>query len=563
MKTIFVSVLLMSVTGSSLMLCLSFLRPLTKKSFTATWHYRMYMLVVIALLVPIGIAGGNLFVNLQDMTGQEVSSVPNVPLILNDMLTAPSDAILPQNGMVLPQETALSQNPVTPKPVFHPKDILQYLPFGWIAGVFVFALWQSVQLVRFKRKITRTSLPVEDMENQAELHNAMANIGIKGKLGLFSNNIIKTPMLTGLFKTRLILPEVEMSGKELAVILKHELTHFKRRDLLVKSLALAANAIHWFNPVVYRLVKNIDTYCELSCDEIVVADMSMEERRFYGETILNVLSRLAYQQSGVFATLVESKKGIERRLTHMMNVKKNSKWIVMISLAAACLLWLSACATASIINMSRESQNDPTSIGADDGDNPLSGTDDNEQVLAEPDDLIPEQSNHSDDILPETMTKDVVVEGMTETTTLTRFDFGGVLSLYLDAEYFEYTPPSSEANCGGVIVKKEFQLYEDAPLPEIRVSFIENDNVSDWIGRVQEKANVDSNVEISQGVIGGYPCSIILDVMNGFSFITYGIDGTDGRFQISLRYSNEYTEGWGARVRQHLDTIVFYGISPD
>jgi len=227
----------------------------------------------------------------------------------------------------------------------------------------------------------------------------------------------------------------------------------------------------------------------------------------------------------------------------MMNVKKISKRIVMISLAVACLFWLSACTATSIINMDRESQNDPTSIDADNGDNAL-------------------KSNHSDDTLPETMTQDVVVEGMTETIILTRFDFGGLLSLYLDAEYFEFTPPSGEANCGGAIVKKEFQLYEDAPLPEIWVSFIENDNVSDWIGRTQEVANIDSKVEISQGVIGGYPCSIILDVVDGFNLITYGIDSADGRFQISLRYSNEYTEGLGTRMRQYLDTIIFYGISP-
>ncbi|HBC92561.1 MAG TPA: protease, partial [Pelotomaculum sp.] len=46
----------------------------------------------------------------------------------------------------------------------------------------------------------------------------MNKMGIKGKLKLLSNDRIKTPMLVGLFKTYLILPEVEMSDKELRVI---------------------------------------------------------------------------------------------------------------------------------------------------------------------------------------------------------------------------------------------------------------------------------------------------------------------------------------------------------
>lgn len=181
-------------------------------------------------------------------------------------------------------------------------------------------------------------------------------MGIKGKLKLLSNDRIKTPMLVGLFKTYLILPEVEMSDKELRVIFRHELIHFKRHDLWVKSLALVANAIHWFNPFAYRLTKNIDTFCELSCDERVVSDMDMEERRFYGETILNVLCRVVNQHSGVYATLAESKKGIERRLTHMMNVKKNPKRIILISLVAAVILCLIGFVSASLINITVENK---------------------------------------------------------------------------------------------------------------------------------------------------------------------------------------------------------------
>ncbi len=353
MNTAFITVLLMSATGILLVLCLALLRPLTTKTLTATWHYRMYILVVLFLLVPVGIVGGNLFSNIPSTANQ---GLPNVPAILNDMITEQETDILPpQTWLELPQTDPAAVTPDGPvTAVFILKTVLSFLPLIWLVGVFLFIILYGIQFVRFSRKIMGTSLQIDDTGTLLALKNSMTEMDIKGDLRLLSNNIIKTPMLAGLFKTFLILPEVEMSEREFKVILKHELTHFKRRDLWVKSLTLLANAIHWFNPAAYRLTKNIDTFCELSCDEQVVSDMNMEERQFYGETILNVLSRVVNQHSGMYATLAESKKGIERRLTHMMNVKNTSKRIVIISFAITAALCFTGFAMASAMNVTGE-----------------------------------------------------------------------------------------------------------------------------------------------------------------------------------------------------------------
>ena len=59
-------------------------------------------------------------------------------------------------------------------------------------------------------------------------------------------------MMTGFVKPRILLPDADFTTDELRLILKHELVHYKRRDLWYKGLVLAANAIHWFNPAVYN-----------------------------------------------------------------------------------------------------------------------------------------------------------------------------------------------------------------------------------------------------------------------------------------------------------------------
>ena len=365
MNTVFIAILLMSATGGWLVLCLSLLHHLTEKVFSAAWHYHMHKLVVLFLLVPIGIGGSNLFVSLKNATYQ---ALPNVPAILNAMITVPQTvrASSPQAGQILEQAAAGSVPADTiVAQTFTINVILSYLPLIWIAGTFLFIIWHGIQYVRFKKKITRTCFQVEDTAKLLVLHDAMVEMDIKGRPGLFSNEFIKTPMLFGLIKTYLILPEVDMSSRELKVILKHELIHYKRRDLWVKSAALAANAIHWFNPAAYKLKKSIDIYCELSCDEGVVSDMSVEERRFYGETILNVLCRVVNLHTGVYATLAESKKWMERRLTHIMNFKKNPKRIMIISVVAAVVLGISGCAAASVINMKGENIDNPSALSTD------------------------------------------------------------------------------------------------------------------------------------------------------------------------------------------------------
>jgi len=312
MTSVFIVILLMSLTGTVHLFVLSICRVAVKNKFSATWYYLMYILAMFFLFVPIGIAGSGIYAGI---SGSALGWLPNIAAVLGGVFTPG----------------------------------LSFIPYVWLIGAVSFIIWHVAQLMVFKRRILRTSLEIQDDVRLSTLRDCLTQIGIRRNFRFFSSDAVKTPMLIGLFKVFLILPEVEMTEDEVSVILKHELIHLKRHDLWAKSLALLANAIHWFNPVTYRLTKNIHTFCELSCDEQVVSDMSMEERRFYGETILNVICRVANQHPGVYATLAETKRGIEKRLTNIMNVKKASKRIAFLAVTVAVALFVVCSAMASIV----------------------------------------------------------------------------------------------------------------------------------------------------------------------------------------------------------------------
>lgn len=101
---------------------------------------------------------------------------------------------------------------------------------------------------------------------------------------------------------------------DIGMVIHHELIHLKRKDLWVKAITLATSALHWFNPFIYMLKKDIHTWSELSCDEEVVKEMSHTERKRYGETTLNVMVGSRDLPIRFCASLSGDGKKLKRRL---------------------------------------------------------------------------------------------------------------------------------------------------------------------------------------------------------------------------------------------------------
>ena len=78
---------------------------------------------------------------------------------------------------------------------------------------------------------------------------------VKCTLPIIEYSEAASPMLIGFFNHVLVLPEEQYSSEELFFILKHELIHLKRGDIYFKLLFVVANAVHWFNPLIWIMQK--------------------------------------------------------------------------------------------------------------------------------------------------------------------------------------------------------------------------------------------------------------------------------------------------------------------
>lgn len=87
-------------------------------------------------------------------------------------------------------------------------------------------------------------------------------------------------MLTGYFRPEIILPHTGYTDEELSFILRHELLHLKRNDILYQFITLIFISLHWFNPFVYLMARAIEIDGETSCDEKRLREKRMRKEYF-------------------------------------------------------------------------------------------------------------------------------------------------------------------------------------------------------------------------------------------------------------------------------------------
>ncbi|MDD2373034.1 MAG: M56 family metallopeptidase [Syntrophomonadaceae bacterium] len=80
---------------------------------------------------------------------------------------------------------------------------------------------------------------------------------------LVRNPFAASPMLIGILRPLIIIPDINFTEKQLKNILQHEAVHLKRFDVGVKWLTMIAVSLHWLNhhqiykktvPLIYFLI---------------------------------------------------------------------------------------------------------------------------------------------------------------------------------------------------------------------------------------------------------------------------------------------------------------------
>lgn len=271
----------------------------SRTRYAARWRCWIWALLCLRLIVPFS------FLQMDKTAGSAPIQVPLPSDTVNIEINVPERPIQAEDEVqhtpnltpILDTPTqGLPQEPQGGAPVSDDPEFIISLPklltMIWIVGMVVMAIWTVISHLRFLRYVRRWSRPMAEDEAIRLCNQCGDLLELKTRPSLYLCSGLRAPMLAGLFRPRLLLPEDMACGDDLRYVLMHELTHYKRRDILLKTLALLANIVHWFNPFMWYMVHLVERDTELACDEAVLRRLPAEDHSAYSRTILNAVERL-------------------------------------------------------------------------------------------------------------------------------------------------------------------------------------------------------------------------------------------------------------------------------
>ena len=278
-------ILSMTFTGSIISLFLFILKPVIKDKLPKSFQYYMWISVVIALMLP-------------------VSRIIVIPVSGSSVMPIKNEQIIPQ--------------------ITYSSDTAVNLFVCWQTGMILVLGFHILCYVFYVRRLRRHNISAERQETEL-LNNLLKG---KGTLQLYKNLILETPILIGFFRPAVILPDQEYEDVQLRNILMHEITHWKRHDIFVKWLLIFVGAVHWFNPMIYFVRREMNQACELACDESVIKWFDISEMQQYGNTLIAVAAD-SIRRTPFSVTMFEDKKILKERLAAIMKHKTYSKRTVV------------------------------------------------------------------------------------------------------------------------------------------------------------------------------------------------------------------------------------------
>ncbi len=329
------------------------LRTLLRHKISAQILHGLWLLLIVRLLLPFDVPSPASMFN---VTTSFTANQPVEPVPISPKLGS-----LPEHSnMITPAPLQLENKQTAPKTNFQRKinfrDIAWSDVIGifWLTGVVLFLTTVFVQNYRF-RKTIRSAAILPDSRIINILRSTLTRLNIQSHINAYPSSGITTPLLMGVFKPTMLLPQhlVEsLSDSQLQHVFLHELAHVKRRDLPLAWLCTFLQALHWFNPFIWLAFYLMRGDREAACDEMALKHLGQHNAEAYGETLLLVMRKILRKGLlPVTLSLSDNHSNLKRRITMIATFSKKSRWWNVVAvLLFACLAGLALTGATPSLN---------------------------------------------------------------------------------------------------------------------------------------------------------------------------------------------------------------------
>lgn len=307
MEGIFVKLLNMSISASVLILIAVLLRGVLRRS--PKWiHCLLWGLVAVRLVCPLSFESSfslapradfvETKLGVQREDGRYMNSATDAGKALNDDLDNAQNKNLANKGNADRQGD------------------WKKISWTWFVGVVLLLGYAAISYLRFRKKV-QASVRLRD--------------------GIYVCDNIRTPFILGVIRPGIYLPS-DMDEVQTDNVIAHERAHLSRLDQVWKPLGYCLLAVYWFNPLCWLAYVLFCRDMELACDEKVIRDMDVEDKKVYSRVLLSFSDPSHRIAAGPLAF---GEIGVKKRIQSVLNYRKPAFW--MVGLAILALVVTSLC----------------------------------------------------------------------------------------------------------------------------------------------------------------------------------------------------------------------------
>jgi beta-lactamase regulating signal transducer with metallopeptidase domain len=310
-----------TVKGSVVIVLVALLQRLVGGQLGARWRHALWLVVLLRLVLPAGPASRWSVFNLLP------AGEGHIPLAAVRAVKAG------QAGFGVPRTTQFVG--------FLREQTSWALSWRWLLGIWLCGA--ALLALRALIGATRTQIALRHAAagniSSDVVEAVKTRLGIRRRFLVIESELVDAPALHGLLRPVLLLPRgfsKAFDREELRHVVLHELWHLRRFDVAVNWALSVAQALHWFNPLVWFAASRIREERELACDELALSCLEEDERLGYGRTILKLLERFRPATPiPALVGIVNHKQKMKRRLLMITNYRSRMRFSIVFAGALA------------------------------------------------------------------------------------------------------------------------------------------------------------------------------------------------------------------------------------
>ena len=314
MNELFQNVLEASFHGG-ILIAVVLLARLALKKAPKKYICLLWLLAALRLLMPLEIESA--FSLQPDLTPSIRSGSKNVQQedIPEDTMAAyPTSPAVP-DAQEYPEDVAIA---TTPNAVVEeePKAAVDYtriLSWIWLTVAAGMLAYSAGSYLRLRRRVGDAVILSE---------------------GVWVSGRVSSPFVMGFLRPRIYLNPGLGEGDR-AYVLAHERCHIRRGDHLWKLLGYITLAVHWFNPLVWLGYILLCRDLEMACDEAVVKEMEVTERKAYSAALLACSAK---GHTIAACPVAFGEVSVKERIGNVLNYRKPKFWIILIAILAVVIV---------------------------------------------------------------------------------------------------------------------------------------------------------------------------------------------------------------------------------